>query len=763
MEEGRALLLTYCAAEREYFYPSKNFSWDDARRYCQVCFADLVTLTPQNIQNITKNIISDSWIGLRKNLSNSETISNADFNSTSNHSTSMLWSGWANGDPLSFQNWYPGWPVFKSPPLKRDCCSCSCTCPSKATERWTTPFPSFTTQNMTEYTTGNVTEYATGNVTEYATGNVTGDTTGKVKGMPSSFTATPDQNVTDVSRLSGFATENVTNFSSPMNVTTTTPPTTTVLPLEAQCVSSPMPTPDIPEIDENYIEDSCVALLSFGAWIEKHCFESLPFVCFEERFVGQVNVTNVTSSSAVLEWLEGPGNISHYYLEVEDQEPVDMGTNLTYDLRNLTAGTLHHVKVFPVKCGRKLGPQMTSFYTIPNRVENLKVTHRTEKNVSLSWDKPDGNVESYIIRWENGQTIRDKADVVVGDLIPGGLYTFAIVSGVSGRNITSEETWITTYTKPGKVSDLKVNNPETTSLQLTWSPPSGNTSGYSVITKIGGNSSPAEMVKETKFNKTDLPMGVNITFHVTALANDSLKGDAETVSSYTRPGQISNLRLLTLQDSLKATWSPPEGNYSSFHVTLHCDGCEANKTDILTEKHIEYKGLKTAANYTLIVYTISGGQKSQSVQKSAFTLPAPPTNLTITCSDENTISIKWTPPANTAFVTYSVTISSTFWGEHRSETIEDKTSYTFGGLKSGTNYSISVKTVAGDRTSWPVNETYLTDPNITEVSLSMLCSSEEMLLCDKTTTRENVFLQLEKHFKNKFGNDIFWKLMKSET
>lgn len=35
--------------------------------------------------------------------------------------------------------------------------------------------------------------------------------------------------------------------------------------------------------DENYIEDSCVAMLSFGPWIEKSCLERLPFICYEGR------------------------------------------------------------------------------------------------------------------------------------------------------------------------------------------------------------------------------------------------------------------------------------------------------------------------------------------------------------------------------------------------------------------------------------------------------------------------------------------------
>lgn len=34
---------------------------------------------------------------------------------------------------------------------------------------------------------------------------------------------------------------------------------------------------------EKYIEDSCVALLSFGMWKEKLCNESLPFICYDGK------------------------------------------------------------------------------------------------------------------------------------------------------------------------------------------------------------------------------------------------------------------------------------------------------------------------------------------------------------------------------------------------------------------------------------------------------------------------------------------------
>lgn len=88
---------------------------------------------------------------------------------------------------------------------------------------------------------------------------------------------------------------------------------------------------------------------------------------FPDRFFGKVQVTNVTSTNATLTWLAGPGNISHYRVEVGvvqgNQILQENRMNLTSHLSGLTAGTHYLVQVFPVKCERSLNPQEASFYT----------------------------------------------------------------------------------------------------------------------------------------------------------------------------------------------------------------------------------------------------------------------------------------------------------------------------------------------------------------------------------------------------------------
>lgn len=715
------LLVVCITAEEDYFPQWRNRTWDEARSYCQVCFKELVTLTPDNIQNISRkhNLTSDFWVGLRKN-----------FNSTRN--SSMPWSRWANGDPLIFQNWYPGWPMFESSLPKRYCCSCPATT--------TPPIKSFT-----GFTTEDVTSFS--GLGEDTTGNTT---------IISSFTDVTDHTATDSTHFSEPFTQNT-------QPTTAAPVMTTQPPVEAGCVPI-----DDPETDVNYIEDSCVAMLSFGAWVEKNCSELLPFICYDDRFFGQVNVTNRTSESAILTWLPGPGNISHYRVEVRANNEVRQfqTDDLTYDLVNLTAGTRHSVQVFPVKCERDLNPPEDTFYTTPNKVENLKATSVTETSVHLSWSKPAGNVDFYLIEVQGGEQFQSNTqDKEVGNLIPGNCYTFTVLAGVNDSSTWSEESNITKYTKPGKVSDLRVSENTEDSLLLTWVQPEGNNTGFNVKAMNDSNDILFnEIVNQTKKTVTNLPVGTKITLSVTALTNGtSLEGDCVTVVNYTAPQGITDLVFDSTHNSITARWRSPKGNPSSFTVKLQLDGKTVNTTDNIKEPQVCFNGLKTAANYTVLVYTFSGHIKGPPVESSTFTKPLPPTKVEVLETKKNQITFGWKAPDNAETVTYDVKINSSFWGHSWSERLVNKTSHTFGGLKSGTRYDFEVKTVADEECSTPATMSHFTETEKREITLSMLCSSASSLLCDQSTTRESVFNELQAHFNELLGNRIDWELKQQET
>ncbi|KAG8005861.1 Fibronectin [Nibea albiflora] len=483
--------------------------------------------------------------------------------------------------------------------------------------------------------------------------NVTGNTISDSTDVYNVTGNTTDE-FADVHNLAGNTTNSTSLWESRMhngtndtaeaeNATTATPYTTVVtpgtptLPLEAQCARSPMLFPDVPDPDENYIEDSCVAMLSFGPWVEKNCFELLPYICYDDDLTFETNatsVTNLTSVSATLTW-RPVLDVTDYKLEVKGHPEQGRNlTNVTHGLDDLTPGTRYSVHVFPIKCGRDLKAQEFSFTTIPNKVENLTVLSQNETStLYLRWDKPVGNVDVYRILYSGKKFETNNTHAKVGDLTPGGLYTFTAISVATGPNSTeSKESTITVYTKPGQASNLTVSNNTQESLQLSWLRPSGNTTGYRVKALDENNTVRYDQkVKGTKANVTGLPRSQKITLSVVALANDTLEGDNKTTFSYTDRAQM-------------------DGSTE-----------ESYNTSVRMKK---FHGLKTAAKYTVIVYIINGDISGSAVQCSIFTLPLQPTDPRISSHGKDYITFSWTAPANSSTVSYVAEIKSQFYGYH---------------------------------------------------------------------------------------------------
>ncbi|KAL6118577.1 uncharacterized protein ACO6RY_03356 [Pungitius sinensis] len=513
-----------------------------------------------------------------------------------------------------------------------------------------------------------------------------------------------------------------------------------------------------------YVEDSCVAMLSFGAWVERSCSERLSFVCYEDRFPGRVNVTGLTSQSAVLTWLPFPGTIDRYRVEVKvggELKVNQMVTNATsLELADLTPGSLHGVRVFPVKGQREKHPQETAFYTRPNKVENLTAVQVTETSVALNWSKPVGNVELYSIESEGVETGRSQTEgTVVVNLTPGTLHTFAVLSAVNGSFTRSDESSVAAYTRPGKVCSLQVSGNTHNSVVLKWVEPMGNTTGYRVkaTTASGDPLLFSGNVTQTEVNVTSLPPGTRIKLTVTALTNhDALEGDNVTIDSYTTPKPVSNLSLNATHNTLEARWSPPTAEF--FTVRLLLDGVvvtEKNTTGPAATQHFD--GLKAAAGYAVTVSAVVGNLSSVPVEASTFTSLVPPTNARLTSSGEDTLTFEWSAPENIAKVNYSVRLHSAFWGHDFSDVV-NATSHTFSGLNSGTKYDFEVRIVANNQRSDPVFASNYTVAVEEEIVLSMMCSSAQSLLCDKTDTRKSVVKELEEHFRKHLGDSVVWEL-----
>ncbi|XP_051986983.1 receptor-type tyrosine-protein phosphatase eta-like isoform X2 [Xyrauchen texanus] len=738
-------------------------TWDDARLYCQVCYKELATVTSRNVHLITQNLISDYWIGLRMSFNGS-----------------IPWSRWSNGDPVTYQNWYPGRPVPKKVIPK-----CSSTTQTPLSTLMTSPETTPVTTPMTSPETTPVTSPMTSTMTSgtplvATTSNNTEDYCPLLTKIllclnlssdeldaqyyihdPPQSTPIHPQTVTSSATTS--STASATPSSTHSVTTSGTPDNTSFSTTSFSTTGSPCSTePD--QVPDEYIEDACVALLSFGMWKEKQCYELLPFICYDERFFGDINVTNETSHEGYLYWSEGPGeNISLYRVEVTgDHNQTFNETGLSKQIVNLTAGTRYNVQVFPVKCGRDLNPQNVSFYTKPSGVNNLTVERVTNDSVKLNWTKPEGNYDFYSIQVSSiFGTQKFETDVITG-LIPGNKYNFKVIAIV---NKTTEGTPsnVSTYTKPSRVSNLKSGNNDSEVITASWILPVGNASGYYYcidVTNSTNNLTNSECnITTNMFIKvTGKTPGTKHCLSVVALTDDkNISGEMVQIDAYTIPNSVT-LDLKSSNRTIEAKWNLTD-NYDTFNVTI--EPPDAEPVNIMYLNYT-FTGLKAGVKYTITVVTlVRNGPKSSATTKSIYTLPTSPRLAKAFPLGSNAINLTWEAPEESegaSNITYEVTYSSAFWGNIKTMNVTSKYIH-IENLTSGTRYDFNVCVVADHLKSDPAKTYAVTVPINKTLTFTMLCTTETPLYCGTKEARNDTINKLKNYITNQF-NPIYihWNL-----
>ncbi|XP_052451516.1 receptor-type tyrosine-protein phosphatase eta-like isoform X2 [Carassius gibelio] len=760
------LLSSVILAEEQYFPQLPNVTWAEARHYCQACFMELTTITCSNVRLIVKNLSLSYWVGLRRS-----------------YNGSIPWSEWSNGEPVTFQNWYPGHPV---PKKEKEMISI---CPSTTESPLSTIITTTTDTQMTSLETSTVTSApgtsapgtsapgtsAPGTSTPGTStpGTSTPVTSTPVTSTPvtsapvtsTPITSAPETSAPETSapitspKISTmFQTEEdndtcpilidmleclnktcdvlesiltgcertttvtpktttystiaeITTFSTTFNATTTkgattagstteggttagsttesettegsttedgtTEGSTTERTTTSNCIFKPKPDP------EQYIEDACVVLLRFGMWKEIHCNESLPYICYDERFFGQIYYSDVSTSSVNVSWSEGPGaeNISHYRVEITEVNnwTYDHTYNETYNdtfnqtdlfqtISNLTAGTLYRVQVFPVKCGRDLNPQNISFYTQPSDVQNLTIVSMTKVSANLMWRKPEGKRDFYSVHVEckSNESILHLDEKCLGEvctinnLVPGYEYEFT-VKAVVNATFGGVPSSASDYTKPSIVKNLKPTvKKESTFIIASWEPPVGGHSGYHYCLEEVDNSHECKdcsSMTSSSFTTNDKFTNADITTSSSSTTN---------LIMTTRSSSTTNNKITVCNNTIDNNISEVV-NSSGSKFCLCVQALTKNDT--------------IAGEMTVI---------------SAYTYPKTPVNLTLN-PDSQRMEASWTLEQG-KYEIFEVNINTTAY-KYTKEYNTTDFHYTFTELKAGVYYTVSVVTRNGGLTS----------------------------------------------------------------
>ncbi|KAL2079607.1 hypothetical protein ACEWY4_025351 [Coilia grayii] len=641
----------------------------------------------------------------------------------------LPWSRWSNGDAVTFHNWYPGRPIPKPMPESENCDPNANThmCPQLEKLLQCVDNPE---------------------AKDALNRNALGQTSTE---SPNTTSFSETQTLFDPS----VTVPTISVFGPSTDVPTVSPPSV-----------SPCPNRDPIEADLNkFVEDACLVLLNFGLWWERNCSEDLPYICYDDRFHGEVNVFDITYTSASLSWLEAPGAISGYRVEVKSDQnnwTNPLTSNLTSELQNLTAGTKYTVYVFPVKCERDLNPQKISFYSQPDFIQNLTVPTNEiqETSVTLYWLPPaQGGVDFYRVCLRNTSSDVTCKNITahhqtkltkhtISHLEPGGTYIVEVSAEVADMSIPGRRFNQTFYTRPRSVENLSYRNYNTTWFMVEWDPPSvGTASTYHVHMAYTNGTLVHEVNSSLTTYQPHSPLkpGYEFTITVKAQVNAYLEGNPKTIQAFTDPDPVKDLTLTVTGQTIDASWMGPDnGQYQNFSVTL-CDPDRCSVSSNITHDHSRrFSNLKAGAQYTVKVLVLGVGNHNSTVKEtSAFTSPNAPRNFNVTSKNKSCISLGWDVPDQSENVTilYNVSYTTTFWGRS-GENYTSSTSYTWCGLEPGTTFDFFVKVFAGNQYSQNVTVQGETDPDLRNITISILCGSSDSLGCNKEGAKSSLLQEV---------------------
>nr|XP_042906937.1 phosphatidylinositol phosphatase PTPRQ isoform X1 [Parasteatoda tepidariorum] len=360
---------------------------------------------------------------------------------------------------------------------------------------------------------------------------------------------------------------------------------------------------------------------------------------------------------------------------------------------------------------------ITTLSEPPFPPENITVTDKTEKSLSLQWNLPaqkTGRIQFYTVEWNDRDSLNTtELKCTIEDLKPYTTYYIRIKSwndaGFGNWSDTIAET-----TAAGVPSHpLKIQNTSLTnsSIELTWDEPYPYV-GPILFYKIKWTSSKTEGDAEA-LNRThliqDLSPYTNYTIQVQAKTDAGFGPWSDPIITQTKDGIPSaplNLREKGVTNSsIEMEWDEPHPVVGS--ISLYKLKWLNMKNNSWAEKETEAStflidGLNPYTNYSISVQAKTnagyGAWSKPVVILTDIGVPSSPLNLREKGVTNSSIEMEWDEPHP---VVGSISLYKLKWLNMRNNSWAEKeieaSAYLIDGLNPYTNYSISVqaKTNAG--------------------------------------------------------------------
>ncbi|XP_011695941.1 PREDICTED: tyrosine-protein phosphatase 10D isoform X5 [Wasmannia auropunctata] len=421
-----------------------------------------------------------------------------------------------------------------------------------------------------------------------------------------------------------------------------------------------------------------------------------------------LSIEKVTSNTVVVHWEAPTDSIfteySIRYRTEDDPRWVKLPSvrDTEAEVADMTPGERYTIQVNTVSYGvESLYPLQVNHTVRPNPVLNITPIIDST-NVTLEWPRPEGRIETYVIRWwpvENPEDSRTKnvsetndvpdvsfeensvqtEKILVSDLMPGVQYFFVVYT--ISYDLVSDITNLTTRTNPEPITAIHALDVNDTRITLTWDIPHGEYDTFEVQYINTEGNYIQNITSVNVITIYDLKPHRNYTFTLVVRSgtessylrvSNPLSASFTTSESY--PGKVERFHPIDIQPSdISFVWSLPSqeqnGIIRKFTITYGLEG--STHTQMQDFRPNEFRGvIKSLIPGKSYIFRIQAetkigfGPEAMWKQKMPILAPPKPSTQVVpteVCRSSTTIQIRFRKnyfsEQNGAVTSYSVIVA----------------------------------------------------------------------------------------------------------
>uniref|UniRef100_A0A4W5Q6J7 Tenascin N n=1 Tax=Hucho hucho TaxID=62062 RepID=A0A4W5Q6J7_9TELE len=430
----------------------------------------------------------------------------------------------------------------------------------------------------------------------------------------------------------------------------------------------------------------------------------------------------VTEDTATVEWQKVQAEIDGYMISYSSAEgssgeiPVGADSS-SYRLTGLRPGVIYTVYIWAVKGSRVSRKSSTEAETELDVPTNLLTREVTEDTATVTWDKVQAEVDSYMISYSSAEG--SSGEIPVGTdstsyrltgLRPGVIYTVYIWA-VKGSRV-SRKSFVDAETDLDAPTNLLTREVTEDTADVSWDRPLADIDGY-MISYSSAEGSSGEIpvgADSTSYRLTGLRPGVIYTVYIRAVKSSRVSRKSFVGAETDLDAPTNLLSREVTVDTADVSWDRPLADIDGYMISY--SSAEGSSGEIpVGADSTSYRltGLRPGVIYTVYIWAVKGSRVSRKSSTTTETEIDAPKNLKASDVKLDVATLTWTAPL-ARIDGYILTLRAE---DGSLKAVEKKlrageSSFAMSGLEKGKNYIVTLLAYRGPKRSRVIEITFKT-------------------------------------------------------